>query len=139
MTKQRIFTIGLIILGVTIGVYFGVKTIQSLNRMHGHGPFGKPPAANQIDSELIRDWMTVPYIANTYGVPPEAIFKSLEIPPQKENDRKSLKQLNDEFYADSPNIVLLQVKIAIKSFQKQERPPRISPDILLTPASTTMP
>ena len=139
MTKQRIFTIGLIILGVTIVAYFGMKTVQSFKRLHGHGPFGKPPAANQIDAELVRDWMTVPYIANTYGVPPEAIFKNLEIPAWKENGRKSLKQLNDEFYADSPNIVLVQVKIAIKAFQKQERPPRISPDILLTPVPTATP
>jgi hypothetical protein len=63
MTKQRILTAGLIVLGFFIIVFFGMNTIRAFKHMRGRGPFdGKPPTANQTDVELIRDWMTIPYI-----------------------------------------------------------------------------
>lgn len=135
MTKQRLLTAGLILIGMLVIVFFGINTIHALKRLRGHGPFnGKPPVANQTDVELIRDWMTIPYIADTYDVPPEALFFSLGIPFEKQNGRKSLKQLNDEYFPDQPDIVLLQVKDAIKAFQTQAPPPPSLP-----PAPTKIP
>jgi hypothetical protein len=146
MTKQRILTIGMIVLGVLVVVFFGIRTMRSFKHMHGRDPFdgelfdGKPPAAKQIDTTLIRDWMTVPYIAKTYGVSPDAIFKSLEIPAEKKNGKKSLKELNDEFYPDEPGVVLLQVQTAIQAFQKQDPPPPMPPTAPTpNPAPTAIP
>lgn len=138
MTKQRILTIGLIALGVLVVVFFGIRTVRSFKHMHGDGPFdGKPPAAKQVDTTLIRDWMTIPYIAHTYGVPPDAIFKNLEIPLEKENGKKSLKELNDKFYPNEPGVVLLQVQAAIQAFQKQEPPPKMPPAAPTPPSAPT--
>ena len=98
MTKQRFFTAGLIIIGLFIIVFFGMNTLRAFKHMRGHGPFnGKPPTANQTDVELIRDWMTIPYIGNMYDVPPEALFFSLGIKPGKDIAKKSLLELNDQF------------------------------------------
>lgn len=124
MREQRLLTISLILLGLLVAIFFGLRTLHSFRRMHGRDPFnGKPPPAIQTDVELIRDWMTVPYIADTYGVPPDVIFKHLDIPLGKQNGRKSLKELNDEYYPDQPGVVLLQVKRTIQAFQIQAPPP----------------
>jgi hypothetical protein len=124
MIKQRTLTIGLIVLGLIAVVFFGMNTIRAFKHMHGRNPFkGKPPSANQTDVELIRDWMTIPYIGDTYEVPPDALFFGLGIPLEKQNGKKSLKQLNDEYFPDQPGVVILQVKESIKAFQTQAPPP----------------
>ena len=128
MTKQRFFTAGLIIIGLFIIVFFGMNTLRAFKHMRGHGPFnGKPPTANQTDVELIRDWMTIPYIGNMYDVPPEALFFSLGIKPGKDIAKKSLLELNDEFFPDQPDMVITQIKDSIKAFQSEERPPEPIP------------
>ena len=140
MTKQRLLTIGMIVLGIIIIVFFGMRTLHAFKQFHGRGPFdGKPPTANQTDVELIRDWMTIPYIAKMYEVPPEVLFFSIGIEPQKENARKSLKDLNDEFFSDQPDLVLLQVKDTIKALQTQERPPEPIPPAAPNPPTPTTP
>lgn len=128
MTKQRILTAGLIVLGFFIIVFFGMNTIRAFKHMHGRGPFdGKPPTANQTDVELIRDWMTIPYIGKMYEVPPEALFFSLGIEPDKQIAKKSLKELNNEYFPDQTDLVIVQIKDTIKAFQSQERPPEPIP------------
>jgi hypothetical protein len=134
MIKKRLFTAGLIMIGLAIAIFFGINTLHAFKQMRGHGPFkGKPPTANQTDVELIRDWMTVPYIANTYDVPPDALFFGLGLKPEKHNGRKSLQQLNDEYFPDQPGVVLLQVRDSIKAFQAQTLPP---PPLLPQPTIT---
>ncbi|MFN8433026.1 MAG: hypothetical protein U0V18_03350 [Anaerolineales bacterium] len=136
MTKQRILTTGLIVIGLVVIIFFGMNTLRAFKHMRGHGPFnGKPPKANQTDVELIRDWMTLPYIGSMYDVPPEALFFSLGIEPGKENGKKSLKELNDEFFPDQPDLAISQVKDTIKAFQTQERPPEPFPPVAPTPPS----
>ena len=139
MTKQRFFTAGLIIVGLFIIVFFGMNTLRAFKHMRGHGPFnGKPPTANQTDVELIRDWMTIPYIGNMYDVPPEALFFSLGIKPGKDIAKKSLLELNDEFFPDQPDMVITQIKDSIKAFQSEERPPEpIPPAAPNAPSSPT--
>jgi hypothetical protein len=131
MNRQRIITAGLIALGVVVAAFFGMRTLRALKHFHRPGlPFDKPPSANQTDVEFIRDWMTLPYIADTYDTPPDALFISLGLPPGKQNGRKSLKQLNDEYFPNQPDVVLNQVKAAIGAFQSQTMPPRpLSPSL----------
>jgi hypothetical protein len=42
--------------------------------------------------EVIRPWMTIPYVAHSYGVPPHILYQALGIPPQL-HDRRPLKQI----------------------------------------------
>jgi len=120
--KQKILTTILIIIGAAAMIFFGMRAIRSVMRMRGAGPFGKPPPADQTDVSLIRDWMTVPYVARMYNVPPDALFKSLEL-ANWENRKKSLKELNNEFYPDQNGAVIAHVQAAIQAMQKQEPPP----------------
>ena len=134
MAKKNVITGALILAGIVIVIFFGRRAFQAFRRMEGHGPFGgKPPAANQIDVTMIRDWMTVPYIAHLYEVPPEAIFKSLEIPRGDENSRKSLARLNEEYYPAQDGMVLAHVQAVIQALQKQNRPPAFPATPVFTP------
>src|SRR5712671_211906 len=42
--------------------------------------------------EVIRPWMSIPYIAHSYRVPPHVLYQALGIPPQL-HDRRPLKQI----------------------------------------------
>ena len=66
--------------------------------------------------ELIRDWMTLPYISMTYGLPPEYLYKTLNIPPDGAG-KKNLRQLNQQYYPQAPETLLEKVKAAILTYQ----------------------
>jgi hypothetical protein len=114
--RQRNFVIGLIIIGMMIIVFFGLRTTRAFRQFHGHRPH--PPLGDHVetDVELIHDWMTLPYISITYRLPPNLLYESLNIPP-KGNEKKSLKQLNDKYYPETPGIVLEKVKATILAYQ----------------------
>jgi len=120
LTKQRLLITGLIILGVLIVGFFGVRAILAFRHIRdgGFGPGNPPPPPSETDVELIRDWMTIPYIARTYRVPDRMLFKELKIPDEG-NREKSLKELNDEYFPDKVGYVLDEVKKAITD----HRPP----------------
>jgi len=113
-TKQRLVIAGLIVLGVLFAGFFGMRAIRAIRYIHdgGFDPGKPPPLPSETDVELIRDWMTIPYIARTYGVPDRMLFKELNI-PDKNNRGKSLKELNDKYYPDQDGYVLDEIKKAI--------------------------
>ncbi|MEP7133788.1 MAG: hypothetical protein ABI904_02530 [Chloroflexota bacterium] len=128
-TKQKLSIIGLIVLGVLIVAFFGVRAVHAYRHIRdgGFGPGGhRPPPATETDVQLIRDWMTIPYIANTYGVPDRMLFKELKI-PEENNREKSLKVLNDAYFPDQTGIVLEQVKQAITDHRPPAPPTAPSP------------
>lgn len=120
---QRILVLGLVLFGILIAGFFGLRAIHAFREFRRHGPPPFPPGAEAFDNqpaetdvELIRDWMTVPYIAKTYRVHPKIIFDALAIPP-KGNEEKSLLQLNEEFLPQSPGLVIELVKAVIQASQ----------------------
>ncbi len=120
--KQRVLVIGLILVGLIIVGFFGLRTIRAFRQFGRHGP--PPPfAPEQVETDvnLIRDWMTIPFIAQMYHVPPRVLFKALDIPEHK-NKEKSLKQLNEEYYPEADGIVLEKVKAAVLANQPPQTP-----------------
>ncbi len=115
--KQRGLTIALIAFGLVLVAFFGLRAVHGFRRIHegGFGP-GKPPPARETNVELIRDWMTIPYIARTYGVPGEMLFEALDI-PEKGNRDKNLHELNLDYYPESQGIVLAKIKATIIEHQ----------------------
>jgi len=137
-TKQRSLIAALIVLGTLIVGFFGLRALFALREFRRHG--GPPPqlaesfAKRETDVELIRDWMTIPYISRTYQVNPRSIFEAVGISP-KENEEKSLLQLNEEFFPDKPGIVIELVKTYIQAAQAaQPVPTAIVPEPPSPPA-----
>ena len=127
-TKQRLIIAGLILVGILIIAFFGVRAVHAFRHIRegGFGPGHPPRPPSETDVELIRDWMTVSYIANTYGVPDKMLFKELQI-PDHDNREKSLKELNDEFFPDKDGYVLEAVKKAITDHRPPPPAPTTSP------------
>ena len=126
--KQRNFFIGLIIIGLLIIGFFGLRTARAFRQFHGHR---RPPPLSEhaeTDVTLIRDWMTLPYISITYRLPPDLLYETLDIPPRG-NEKKSLKRLNDEYFPQDAGVVLEKVKAAILAYQSTLTPipPSASP------------
>jgi len=124
--RQYLFVIGLITIGVLFTAFFGMRAFHAFRKFNGHRP--PPPGKVETDVELIRDWMTVPFISRTYQVPPDVIFEALKIPPQKDHD-KSLKVLNDEYFPDQDGYVLSLVKGTVLAHQPQPIPDSASTEV----------
>src|SRR5215213_1896399 len=74
--KQRVLVTSLIIFGIMIVGFFGLRTFHAFREFRGHRP--PPPFKTEqpeTDVELIRDWMTVPFTARMYHVPVSIIFE----------------------------------------------------------------
>ena len=125
--KQRLAITALIVLGALVVGFFGLRAVRAARHIRdgGYGP-GKPLPASETDVELIRDWMTIPYIAKTYGAPDHMLFKELRIPDEG-NREKSLKELNDEYFPDQAGFVLGTVKKAINDHRPPEPPTAPAP------------
>ena len=113
-SKQRILVATLIVFGVLAVGFFGVRTFHAFREFRGHRPPPHPFENQQpeTDVELIRDWMTIPFISRMYHVPPDVLFQALRISPHEDKD-KSLKQLNDEYFPEQPGIVEEKIKAAV--------------------------
>ena len=122
--KQRNIVTGLIILGLLFVIIFGLRTARAFREVREHRP---PPPFDtkpiESDVNLIRDWMTVPFVSRMYHVKRHIIFEALEIPEQ-ENREKSLRQLNEEYFPQAEGIVLEKVKAAVQT-EIANRPPSI--------------
>ena len=115
---QRSLILGLIGAGILAVGFFGFRSLFAFREFRRHGP---PPLLEAVlteqpmetDVELIRDWMTIPYIAKTYQVHPKILFDALEIQP-KGNEEKNLEQLNEEYFPESPELVIELIKAAVR-------------------------
>lgn len=122
---QRNLIIGLVAAGAIFVCLFGARTLRALREFRDHRP---PPVFSEVskepetDVERIRDWMTIPFIAKMYRVPPSVLYKALDILPRG-NQEKSLRQLNEEFFRGSPGVVETKVKAAVL----ENLPPRSEP------------
>ena len=117
-TKQKILITTLIVLGILLVGFFGLRAFRPFRELRGHRP---PPGEVETDVTLIRDWMTVPYIAQRYYVPGDKLFEAVKIPPPG-NKNKSLLQLNNEYYPDQPGFVLETIKADILAHQPPTPP-----------------
>ena len=123
---QRALVIALIVLGVVTVGFFGLRTLRAFKEFRGHRPpppFGPADAQQEAatDVELICDWMTIPYIARMYQVPPPMLFDAIGI-HRKGNEDKSLKQLNEEYFPSEDGLVMEKVKAAILANQPPATP-----------------
>jgi hypothetical protein len=91
---RRVLTIMLVVIGVGLVGFFGLRAYRASTRFQPDAP-----VAGLRDVEAIRGWMTLPYIARAYGVPEDALFEALAI-PKAGNTRLSIKQLVAKYDRD---------------------------------------
>jgi hypothetical protein len=132
----------LILIGGLIVGFFGLRTLHAFREFRGHRPPPPPSAADaervETDVELIREWMTIPFISKMYHVPPNVLFDALGIPANR-NREKSLKRLNEEYFPRAKGIVLENIKAAVREAlanqpQRLQENPQ-TPVVQATPSS----
>ena len=123
--RVRLLVLTLVGLGLIAAALFGSRALRAWRDVRGHPP---PPDVlmeaipDATDAELIRDWMTIPFIARMYNVPDEEFYGALDI-PRRGNEIKSLTQLNSQYFPETPGIVEAKVKAVVLQHLPQEEPP----------------
>jgi hypothetical protein len=129
---QRVIVSALIIFGIWIAAFFGMRTFHAYSEVREHRPPPPPLRTEQpeTDVELIQDWMTIPFIARMYNIHPAILFEALNIPGQA-NREKSLKQINERYFPDQQGFVLELVKTTLLA--NLPPPSAIPPDTAVSP------
>lgn len=117
----------LVVAGLALVGFFGWRTFRDHRRWEQRRPI---PLATDV--ETIRGWMTVGYIALTYGVPPPRIFESLGI-PEADNIELSIRQLAEKYGRDPADLLqtvqqVIRSHIATRAAEPPRPPPPPEPD-----------
>jgi hypothetical protein len=81
--SQKWIVLGALALVILVTGLFAVRTVRRAMYWRAHR------------EEVIRPWMTIPYVAHSYRVPPRVLYQALGIAPQP-HDRRPLKQVARE-------------------------------------------
>jgi hypothetical protein len=115
--KWQIIIISLIVIGLLLIGFFGLRAVRSYIRIQQTGL-----EQGVTDVELIRGWMTIPYIAKAYQVPEDYLFEQLNLPAEG-NRHKSIGELNRTYARGQPGVILEVVKAAIRRYQAEHPQP----------------
>lgn len=107
----------LLIIGFICILFSGILGLRIFDRV-GSRP---PPHPRETNISLIQDWMTIPYISRTYGVPGYILFEELKIDPQKYSNY-SISQIAKDSNQD-PSALLENIKATINAFQTTHSKP----------------
>ncbi len=113
--KEKILITILIVAGVVLIAFFGMRAIRSYMRLQQTGL-----SENATDVEAIRGWMTLPYIARAYNVPEEILFESLDI-PKAGNEKQSIMQLARKYHS-KPSDIRATLQAVILQYQQNAAP-----------------
>jgi hypothetical protein len=125
--KQQALFIALTILGCLFVLFFGMRALHAFRKFGGPPPPPHTRGEIETDVEKIRDWMTIPFISRMYGVPEKILFEAIDIPPDR-NYKKSIEELNKEYFPTVDGFIIEQIKVAILAHQSTGMP-----DTPLTP------
>lgn len=104
--QQWLLLLGLV-LSLGVVYFFGVRGLQYIPR-------------RQVD-EPIRPWMTVPYVARSYRVPPQVLYSALGL-PDRPPDRRPLMTI-----ARAQNRPVAAVIANLQNAIVHARPPYVFP------------
>ena len=113
--KEKIFITILIVAGVILIGFFGMRAMRSYMRLQQTGL-----STDATDVEAIRGWMTLPYIARAYNVPEEILFESLDI-PKAGNEKQSIMQLARK-YNSKPSDIRATLQVVILQYRRKATP-----------------
>jgi len=109
---QKWIVLGALALVVLVTGLFAVRTVRRAMYWRAH------------HDEVIRPWMSIPYVAHSYRVPPRVLYQALGIPPPL-HDRRPLKQIARE--QNRPVDGMISVLHDAIAGERANRPPAAPP------------
>lgn len=109
--RERIVFILMIVVGIGLSGFFGLRTVKSYVRLQR---MGLDVGASHV--EHIRGWMTIPYIAKAFQTPQAYLFKQLGI-PQEGYQKHSLVELNEAYDLGGREAILKAIQEAITRYR----------------------
>jgi hypothetical protein len=100
----------LLLLGVALTLLFALRTARSFRDFRDAR--GRPPHEALGD---IAPWMTVPYVAAVYGVPPDFLFTQLGIPADG-NERVPLRILERQHFDGERGVIVDRMRHAVEFY-----------------------
>src|SRR5690349_11434797 len=79
LAKRRRILAAIVALAFVAALVFGAQAAWRLF----HRMTVPPPTPRQTDVSAIEGWMTVPYVARHYRVPPAELFQALGVEPEQ--------------------------------------------------------
>lgn len=122
--RQQLLLLSALLLALFITFFFGMRAFRR---------FRQPP-----NDEPIRAWMSIPYIAHSYGVPPPVLWAALDPPPDLPPSRRPIRRLAEELNLTTDEIIA-RLEKAIAEARAKHPPPaerREKPPGAETPAPT---
>jgi hypothetical protein len=90
---RRALLLGLAFLLAIAGTfYFAYRAGRSARRI-------------RLESEPIRAWMSVPFIAHSHHVPPSVLFQAIGVEPRQPRDRRSVRHLAHDLKRPVPDLI----------------------------------
>jgi hypothetical protein len=90
----------LVVAGLALVGFFGWRAFRDHRRWEQ-----RRQVPLSTDVEAIRSWMTLPYVALSYGVPPEKLLEGLGFPQESGNRELSLTQLAEKYGRDATEVL----------------------------------
>lgn len=107
----------LLVVGLICVVIAGILGFRTFERI-GHRP---PPMPRETNVSLIQEWMTIPYISRTYGVPMPELFEKLSLDSEKDS-RSSLVAIAKQKNIETDSLIN-SLKNIISEFQASHSKP----------------
>ena len=95
LTRWQVLAIGLVVVGLGLVVFFGMRSYRSFKAMRYIQEQGLDVGTADVDA--IRSWMTIRFIAVAYAVPQEYIFAELDVPFDQRDSNDTLSHLNQKY------------------------------------------
>lgn len=120
MQHRKLLAAALVVLGLAITVFFGLRAVRSFQQMRYIHEQGIDRGVAGVDA--IRPWMTIRFIAIAYAVPEEYIYDQLQIPFNRRDADTSLGQLNKIYDlglspANNELVIVERIKAAVTAYQ----------------------
>lgn len=109
LTTNQWLLVGLFLLALFATGFFGVRAIRRAIYWRNHR------------DEQIKPWMSVPYVAHSYRVPPPMLFQAIGLEPTP-HDKRPLRIIAREQNRPVETLIS-ELDEAIKRFRQLPRPP----------------
>jgi hypothetical protein len=107
--RQRLLLIGGLVLALLITGFFAWRAVHRF--------------VDRPTNEPIREWMNIGYVAHSYHVRPDVLWRALNLPDKGPPDRRPITKIAKELNLSSTEVITrLQAAIA------KERPPKPPPE-----------